>query len=106
MKLYKNVYFCHSCEKYLAPHEFLIPANSRTIGRCRSCYQLDNEARKREAYLKYRLILENLRKSEVDYQDDSKIVFLVQVLLERALLLIVSSGFDCMSFILCMLLTG
>ncbi|NXI10223.1 IQUB protein, partial [Irena cyanogastra] len=79
LKLYKNVYFCHSCEKYLAPTEFPIPANSRTIGRCRSCYQLDNEARQREAYFKYRLILENLRKSEIDYQDDSKIVFLVQL---------------------------
>ncbi|OWK59154.1 IQ and ubiquitin-like domain-containing protein [Lonchura striata] len=79
LKLYKNVYFCHSCEKYLAPTEFPLPANSRTIGRCRSCYRLDNEARKREAYFKYRLILEDLRKSEVDYQDDSKIVFLVQL---------------------------
>ncbi|XP_059703190.1 IQ and ubiquitin-like domain-containing protein [Haemorhous mexicanus] len=79
LTLYKNVYFCHSCEKYLAPTEFPIPASSHTIGRCRSCYQLDNEARKREAYFKYRLILENLRKSEVDYQDDSQIVFLVQL---------------------------
>nr|XP_002190741.4 IQ and ubiquitin-like domain-containing protein isoform X1 [Taeniopygia guttata]XP_030112500.3 IQ and ubiquitin-like domain-containing protein isoform X1 [Taeniopygia guttata]XP_030112523.3 IQ and ubiquitin-like domain-containing protein isoform X1 [Taeniopygia guttata]XP_030112532.3 IQ and ubiquitin-like domain-containing protein isoform X1 [Taeniopygia guttata] len=79
LKLYKNVYFCHSCEKYLAPAEFPLPANSRAIGRCRSCYRLDNEARQREAYFKYRLILEDLRKSEVDYQDDSKIVFLVQL---------------------------
>ncbi|NXB50148.1 IQUB protein, partial [Leucopsar rothschildi] len=79
LKLYKRVYFCHSCENYLASTEFPIPANSRTIGRCRSCYRLDNEARKREAYLKYRLILEDLRKSEVDYQDDSKIIFLVQL---------------------------
>ncbi|NXS35395.1 IQUB protein, partial [Pomatostomus ruficeps] len=79
LKLYKNVYFCHSCENYLPSSAFPIPANSHTIGRCRSCYQLDNEAWKREAYLKYTLILENLRKSEVDYQDDSKIVFLVQL---------------------------
>ncbi|XP_058661058.1 IQ and ubiquitin-like domain-containing protein [Ammospiza nelsoni] len=79
LTLYKNVYFCHSCEKYLPPSEFPIPASSYTIGRCRSCYQLDNEARKRESYFKYRLILEDLRKSEVDYQDDSKIVFLVQL---------------------------
>ncbi|NXA98412.1 IQUB protein, partial [Melanocharis versteri] len=79
LQLYKNVYFCHSCENYLPSTEFPIPANSHTIGRCRSCYQLDNEARQREAYLKYRLILENLRKSEVDYQDNSKIVFLVQL---------------------------
>ncbi|NXC02911.1 IQUB protein, partial [Orthonyx spaldingii] len=79
LKLYKNVYFCHSCENYLPSTEFPIPANSRTIGRCRSCYQLENEARQRESYLKYRLILENLRKSEVNYQDDAKIVFLVQL---------------------------
>ncbi|NWV80931.1 IQUB protein, partial [Dasyornis broadbenti] len=79
LKLYKNVYFCHSCENYLPSSEFPIPANSHTIGRCRSCYQLDNEARRREAYFKYRLILENLRKAEVDYQDDAKIVFLVQL---------------------------
>ncbi|NXE92667.1 IQUB protein, partial [Menura novaehollandiae] len=79
LKLYKNVYFCHSCENYLPSTEFPIPANSRTVGRCRLCYQLDNEARRREAYLKYRLILENLRKSEADYQDDTKIVFLVQL---------------------------
>ncbi|XP_032543095.1 IQ and ubiquitin-like domain-containing protein isoform X2 [Chiroxiphia lanceolata] len=79
LKLYKNVYFCHSCENYLPSTEFLIPANSHTVGRCRLCYKLDNEARRRESYLKYRLILENLRKSEADYQDDSQIVFLVQL---------------------------
>ncbi|NWX25361.1 IQUB protein, partial [Notiomystis cincta] len=78
LKLYKNLYFCHSCESYLPSTEFPIPANSRTIGKCRSCHQLDNEGRRREAYLKYRLMLEDLRKAEVDYQDDSKIVFLVQ----------------------------
>ncbi|NXO62900.1 IQUB protein, partial [Phainopepla nitens] len=79
LKLYRKVYFCHSCESYLPSTEFPLPAHSRTMGRCRSCHQLDNEARKRETYLKYRLILEDLRKSEVDYQDDSKIVFLVQL---------------------------
>ncbi|KFV17157.1 IQ and ubiquitin-like domain-containing protein, partial [Tauraco erythrolophus] len=63
LKLYKNVNFCHSCENYLPSTEFPI---------------LDNEARRREAFLKYKLILENLRKSETDYQDDAKIVFLVQ----------------------------
>ncbi|XP_021240471.1 IQ and ubiquitin-like domain-containing protein isoform X3 [Numida meleagris] len=78
LKLYKNVHFCRSCENYLSATEFPIPANSRTIGRCHLCCKLDNEARRRESFLKYRLILENLRKSEVDYQDDAKIVFLVQ----------------------------
>ncbi|NXU94536.1 IQUB protein, partial [Xiphorhynchus elegans] len=79
LKLYKNIYFCHSCENYLPSTEFLIPANSHTIGRCRLCYKLDNEARWRESFLKYRLLLENLRKSEADYEDDSKIVSFVQL---------------------------
>ncbi|NXP15520.1 IQUB protein, partial [Thinocorus orbignyianus] len=78
LKLYKNVNFCHGCENYLCSSEFPVPANSCTIGRCRLCCKLDNEARRREAFLKYKLILENLRKSEADYQDDAKIVFLVQ----------------------------
>ncbi|KAM6091243.1 LOW QUALITY PROTEIN: IQ motif and ubiquitin-like domain-containing protein [Theristicus caerulescens] len=78
LKLYKNVNFCHSCENYLPSTEFPVPANSHTIGRCRLCCKLDNEARQQEAFLKYKLILENLRKSEADYQDGAKIVFLVQ----------------------------
>ncbi|NWQ73904.1 IQUB protein, partial [Columbina picui] len=78
LKLYKNVNVCHSCESYLPSTEFPIPVNSCTFGRCRLCCKLDNEARQRDAYLKYKLLLENLRKSEADYQDDAKIVFLVQ----------------------------
>ncbi|NXN37025.1 IQUB protein, partial [Rhinoptilus africanus] len=78
LKLHKNVNFCHSCENYLPSTEFPVPANSRTIGRCCLCCKLDNEARRRDAFLKYKLILENLRKSEADYQDDAKIVFLLQ----------------------------
>jgi len=58
------------------------------------CCKLDNEARRRESFLKYRLILESLRKSEADYQDDATIVFLVQVMPERALLIMETSGFD------------
>ncbi|XP_040405704.1 IQ and ubiquitin-like domain-containing protein isoform X2 [Cygnus olor] len=79
LKLYKNVNFCRSCENYLPSTEFPVPANSRTIGRCHLCCKLDNEARRRGSFLKYRLTLENLRKSEAGYQDDTKIVFLVQL---------------------------
>ncbi|NXW64428.1 IQUB protein, partial [Eurystomus gularis] len=78
LKLYKNVNCCH-CGNYLPSSEFPVPANSRTIGRCHLCCKLSNEAQQREAFLKYRLILENLRKSESDYQDDAQIVFLVQL---------------------------
>ncbi|XP_053909856.1 IQ and ubiquitin-like domain-containing protein isoform X2 [Cuculus canorus] len=78
LMLYNNVNFCYSCENYLPSTEFPVPAISRTMGRCRSCCKLDNEARKREVFFKYKLILKNLRKSEADYEDDAKIVFLVQ----------------------------
>ncbi|NXE09897.1 IQUB protein, partial [Lophotis ruficrista] len=78
LKLYKNVHFCNSCENYLPSTEFPVPASSRTIGKCHLCCKLDNEARGREAFLKYRLILEDLRKSEADYEDDAKVAFLVQ----------------------------
>ncbi|NWR72889.1 IQUB protein, partial [Centropus unirufus] len=78
LMLYKNINFCHSCENYLPSSQFPIPANSRTIGRCRLCCKLDNEARQRQVFFKYKLILKNLRKSEADYEDDAKIVFFVQ----------------------------
>ncbi|NWH81058.1 IQUB protein, partial [Piaya cayana] len=78
LMLYKNVNFCRSCENYLPSTEFPVHVNSRTIGRCCLCCKLDNEARKREVFFKYKLILKNLRKSEADYEDDAKIVFLVQ----------------------------
>ncbi|XP_048692868.1 IQ motif and ubiquitin-like domain-containing protein isoform X3 [Caretta caretta] len=78
LKLYKNIYFCHGCKCYLPSTEFSVPANSRTVGRCHRCCNLDNEARRREAFLKYKLMLKNLRKSEADYQDDAKIAYIVQ----------------------------
>ncbi|XP_074840214.1 IQ motif and ubiquitin-like domain-containing protein [Carettochelys insculpta] len=79
LKLYKNIYFCHSCKSYLPSTEFSVPANSRTVGRCRRCCKLDNEARRREAFVKYKLMLKNLRKSEAEYQDDAKITYIVQL---------------------------
>ncbi|XP_068020334.1 IQ motif and ubiquitin-like domain-containing protein isoform X2 [Melanerpes formicivorus] len=78
LKLYKTVHFCQSCKNHLMSTEFPVSARSRTIGRCRLCYKLDNEAQQRETFLKYKLILESLRKSEADYQDDAKIVFSIQ----------------------------
>ncbi|XP_062457638.1 IQ and ubiquitin-like domain-containing protein isoform X2 [Rhea pennata] len=94
LKFYKNVNFCRSCKNYLPSTEFSVPANSRTIGRCRLCCKIDNEARQREAFLKYRLILKNLRESEADYQDDAKIVYLVQ---QRDLQYMVENIWGCQS---------
>ncbi|XP_056429761.1 IQ and ubiquitin-like domain-containing protein isoform X2 [Hyla sarda] len=74
----KNIYFCPSCKSYLRSTEFSLSANARTIGRCRKCSKLDNEARQREEFTKYKMLLKQLKKSEADYGDDAKIAFLLQ----------------------------
>nr|XP_056703166.1 IQ and ubiquitin-like domain-containing protein [Euleptes europaea] len=78
MKLYHNIYFCLGCKCYLPSTDFALAASSRTVGRCRRCCKLDNEARQREAFLKYKLMLRNLRQSEMNYKDNAKIAFLIQ----------------------------
>ncbi|XP_039184209.1 IQ and ubiquitin-like domain-containing protein isoform X1 [Crotalus tigris] len=79
MKLYHNIYFCLGCKKYLPSTSFAISVSSCTIGRCRLCCKLDNEARKREAFLKYKRMLRNLRESEMKYSDGAKIAFILQL---------------------------
>ncbi|XP_070611537.1 IQ motif and ubiquitin-like domain-containing protein [Erythrolamprus reginae] len=79
MKLYHNIYFCLGCKKYLPSTSFAISVSSCTIGRCRLCCKLDNEARKREAFLKYKRMLRNLRESEMKYNDGAKIAFILQM---------------------------
>ncbi|XP_013927310.1 PREDICTED: IQ and ubiquitin-like domain-containing protein [Thamnophis sirtalis] len=79
MKLYHNIYFCLDCKKYLPSTSFAISVSSCTIGRCRQCCKLDNEARKREAFLKYKRMLRNLRESEMKYNDGAKIAFILQL---------------------------
>ncbi|KAM4039505.1 IQ motif and ubiquitin-like domain-containing protein isoform 3-T4 [Anomaloglossus baeobatrachus] len=78
----KNIYFCPSCKSYLPSTEFSLSANARTTGRCRKCSKLDNEARQREEFTKYKLLLKQLKKSEAEYKDDAKIAFLLQVRFE------------------------
>ncbi|NWX16364.1 IQUB protein, partial [Aegotheles bennettii] len=94
LKLYKNVNICPSCENYLPSTEFPIPADSHTFGRCCLCCKLGNEAQQRKSFLKYKLILENLRKSEADYEDGSKIAFLVQ---HHDLQYMIENIWDCQS---------
>ncbi|XP_063783249.1 IQ and ubiquitin-like domain-containing protein isoform X2 [Pseudophryne corroboree] len=74
----KNIYFCPCCESYLPSTEFSLSANARTVGRCRKCSKLDNEARLREEFSKYRILVKQLKKSEFDYDDDAKIAFFLQ----------------------------
>lgn len=76
--LRKNIYFCNSCKSYLPSTEFSLSANARSIGRCRKCSKLDNEARQREEFSKYRLLMKQLKRSEIEYGDNAKIAFVLQ----------------------------
>lgn len=79
--LRKNIYFCPSCNSYLPSTEFALSSNSRTVGKCRRCTKIDNDARVRQDYSHYRYLLKQLRKAEEQYGDGSKIAFLLQVFL-------------------------
>ncbi|XP_033048129.1 IQ and ubiquitin-like domain-containing protein isoform X3 [Trachypithecus francoisi] len=79
LKFYKKIYFCHSCQLYLPSTEFSVSSTSRRIYRCRNCISLENEAQKRESFLKYKCLLQQLYFTEADYEDDSKIAFLMQL---------------------------
>ncbi|CAH2278169.1 IQ and ubiquitin-like domain-containing [Pelobates cultripes] len=76
--LQKNIYFCPSCKSYLPSTEFSLSANAHTVGRCRKCCKLDNEARKREDFTKYKALLKQLKKSETEYDDGARIAYLLQ----------------------------
>ncbi|XP_037375416.1 IQ and ubiquitin-like domain-containing protein [Talpa occidentalis] len=79
MEFYKKIYFCHSCQLYLPSTEFSVSSTSQRIYRCRNCVSLDNEARQRESFLKFKCLLKRLYYSEANYKDDSKIAFLMQL---------------------------
>uniref|UniRef100_A0A6I8RBR8 IQ motif and ubiquitin domain-containing n=1 Tax=Xenopus tropicalis TaxID=8364 RepID=A0A6I8RBR8_XENTR len=76
--LRKNIYFCPSCKSYLPSTEFSLSSIARTVGRCRKCSKLDNEARDREELSKYKILLKQLKRSEAEYGDGSRIAFLLQ----------------------------
>jgi len=76
--LRKNVYFCPSCTSYLPSSEFPLASNSKIVGRCRRCAKLDNDARLRQDFSKFRSMLLALRRSEEEYKDGSKIAFIIQ----------------------------
>ncbi|XP_054420185.1 IQ and ubiquitin-like domain-containing protein [Pteronotus mesoamericanus] len=79
LKFYKKIYFCHSCQLYLPSTEFAVSSISHRIYRCRNCISLENESRQRESFLKYKSLLQRLYHSEAEYEDDSKIAFLMQL---------------------------
>ncbi|XP_002734642.2 IQ motif and ubiquitin-like domain-containing protein [Saccoglossus kowalevskii] len=76
--LRKNIYFCSSCNQYLPSTDFSLSSNARVVGKCRQCTKLDNDGRTRQDYSHYRYLLKNVRKSEENFGDDSRIAFLLQ----------------------------
>ncbi|XP_067091331.1 IQ motif and ubiquitin-like domain-containing protein [Osmerus mordax] len=78
-QLQKNIYFCGGCSRYLLSTDFSLTANARSVGQCRRCMELDNEARRREDFSHYRTILHRLRKAEaLASGDTAKITYLLQ----------------------------
>ncbi|XP_045544064.1 IQ and ubiquitin-like domain-containing protein [Salmo salar] len=77
-QLRKNIYFCRGCSRYLLSTDFSLTANARLVGKCRSCSELDNEARRREDFSHYKTILRRLRKTEAQRNKEAKITYLLQ----------------------------
>ncbi|GCC34482.1 hypothetical protein chiPu_0012956 [Chiloscyllium punctatum] len=78
MQLRKNIYFCSSCGSYLPSTEFPLSLTSQTLKICRQCFQLNNEARRREESTLYKTMLKRLRKTEANFEDGSRLAFLLQ----------------------------
>ncbi|KAM6202273.1 IQ motif and ubiquitin-like domain-containing protein [Rhynchocyon petersi] len=79
LKFYRKIHFCHSCQLYLPSTEFAISATAQPVRRCRQCSHLDNEARGRESFLKYKCLLQRLYFSETEYDGDSNVAYLMQL---------------------------
>ncbi|XP_017340179.1 IQ and ubiquitin-like domain-containing protein isoform X1 [Ictalurus punctatus] len=77
-QLRKNVHLCRGCSNFLPRSEFSLTLNARTVGLCRHCKELDNEARHREDFFYYKTILKRLRKDESEVNPDAKIPYLLQ----------------------------
>ncbi|XP_061430055.1 IQ and ubiquitin-like domain-containing protein isoform X1 [Lethenteron reissneri] len=77
-ELRKNVYFCSGCRDHLPASEFWLASDSRGLGRCRRCCQVDNAARRREEMSEYRAMLRRLCHTEEGYSDGSRAPFLIQ----------------------------
>lgn len=73
-----SIYYCRSCAQYLPSTDFEISANSRYVGHCRACRDLDNQARARQDWSTYRVMLRDLRFAEEAQRDQSHIIFLMQ----------------------------
>ncbi|KAL0968081.1 hypothetical protein UPYG_G00262140 [Umbra pygmaea] len=77
-QLKNNMYFCRSCSRYLLSTNFALTVNTRRVGQCRRCSELDNEARTREVFSHYKTILKSLHKTEAQRNNNGKMTYLIQ----------------------------
>lgn len=77
--LKKDIYLCRGCNEYQSSTDFALKTNASSVGFCRRCMDLDNEARRREDFSLYKNILRCLRESEAEYSPEAKITYLLQV---------------------------
>ena len=84
-------YNTSTCTSLLLCLSFPLPSRSffpySVIGHCRQCKELENKARAREDYTLYRAMLKTIRKTEENYQDDSHIIFIIQVMDYRGIVM-------------------
>ncbi|EDV24503.1 uncharacterized protein TRIADDRAFT_25964, partial [Trichoplax adhaerens] len=73
-----SIAFCPSCNQYKPSTEFVLTSNSRSVGKCRSCQKLDNDARMRQDLSLYRKMLRKIRQIEEVSDPLARIVFLLQ----------------------------
>ncbi|XP_043084759.1 IQ and ubiquitin-like domain-containing protein isoform X2 [Puntigrus tetrazona] len=76
--LKKNIYLCRGCNEYQSSTDFSLKTNASSVGLCRRCMDLDNEARRREDFCLYKNILRCLRESEAECSPEAKITYLLQ----------------------------
>ncbi|XP_058622361.1 IQ and ubiquitin-like domain-containing protein isoform X2 [Onychostoma macrolepis] len=76
--LKKNIYLCRGCNEYQSSTDFALKTNASSVGLCRCCMDLDNEARRREDFSLYKNILRCLRESEAECSPEAKITYLLQ----------------------------
>jgi len=56
-------------------------SNSKAVGRCRQCSSKTNEAITRQEHTQYTYILQNVCRMEEMFDDNSKIAFLMRVII-------------------------
>ncbi|XP_018602637.1 IQ and ubiquitin-like domain-containing protein [Scleropages formosus] len=78
VQLKQDMFFCLGCGGYRRAADFSLTSNSRTVGRCTHCGQLDNEGRLREDLSLYKDILCRLQQTEIEHSKEAQIPFLLQ----------------------------